>query len=248
LEDLYASGDTQDAAALAKQIVDTSLACHVLSRFTAYVAVDRGEVVNQGGRQSRIVQPVELPRGWQFTCLEDRMLLSASPPDTNIRGCCHYLYGNAGLCHHDVRPANASVLGIRDDQAALTWAAPQSTPQEPVWRGKTPAELTAAIRKIMTEIESLESAQGGASYETLRRLVSVLDELAGALRYQGHEAADDVTALVERGRELLANRAAAVPEIIADETVETYLEAVRNAIRLLAPPSTAAPEHERFWA
>jgi Ca-activated chloride channel family protein len=66
LEDQYASGQTRDATKLMQEIVAVSLESHVLSRFTAYVAVDRSEVVNQGGQQQRIVQPVEMPDGWEM--------------------------------------------------------------------------------------------------------------------------------------------------------------------------------------
>lgn len=64
LEDRFVIG-TGDATALEKQIVQTSLQYGVLCRFTAFVAVDRAETVNEGGQQHRIVQPVELPAGWE---------------------------------------------------------------------------------------------------------------------------------------------------------------------------------------
>ena len=61
LEVQYArNGDQQ----LQTQIIAISLESHILSRFTAYVAVDRAEVVNKGGVQEQIVQPVEQPEGW----------------------------------------------------------------------------------------------------------------------------------------------------------------------------------------
>ena len=63
LEDRYAMG-VEDPKSLAKKIVEVSLATNVLSRFTAYVAIDRSEVVNKGGRQQQVVQPVEIPEGW----------------------------------------------------------------------------------------------------------------------------------------------------------------------------------------
>jgi Ca-activated chloride channel family protein len=66
LEDDYASGLSRDPKKLMQRIVDVSLESHVLSRFTAYVAVDRLEVVNQGGRVQKIVQPVEMPEGWSM--------------------------------------------------------------------------------------------------------------------------------------------------------------------------------------
>jgi Ca-activated chloride channel family protein len=63
LEDDYAIG-RRDQEQLAARIVETSLKYGVLSRFTAFVAVDCSEVVNAGGERQRIIQPVELPDGW----------------------------------------------------------------------------------------------------------------------------------------------------------------------------------------
>jgi type II secretory ATPase GspE/PulE/Tfp pilus assembly ATPase PilB-like protein len=66
LEDEYAARQTRDAKALMERIVRVSLESHVLSRFTAYVAVDKSAVVDSGGQPLEVVQPVELPDGWQL--------------------------------------------------------------------------------------------------------------------------------------------------------------------------------------
>lgn len=63
LEDRYASHDG-DLATLEKAIVALSLRFGVLCRFTAYVAVDRSQIANPGGRVHRVTQPVELPAGY----------------------------------------------------------------------------------------------------------------------------------------------------------------------------------------
>lgn len=63
LEDRFATGHA-DRSVLEKQIVQTSLGFGVLSRFTAFVAVDRAEIVNAGGAVHPITQPVESPSGW----------------------------------------------------------------------------------------------------------------------------------------------------------------------------------------
>jgi Ca-activated chloride channel family protein len=60
LEDRYAAGDHD----LEPRIVATSLRFGVLSRFTAYVAVD-SRVVNEDGETRRVTQPVEFPSGWE---------------------------------------------------------------------------------------------------------------------------------------------------------------------------------------
>ncbi len=76
LEDRYAAGWGADLADLERRIVDTSLRFGVLCRFTAYVAVD-SRVVAEGGDPHRVVQPVELPAGWDEP--ED-LCLGAAPP------------------------------------------------------------------------------------------------------------------------------------------------------------------------
>jgi Ca-activated chloride channel homolog len=61
LEDQYAAG--RATPELADRIVAVSLAHQVLSRFTAFVAVDRSRRTELGPPQP-VLQPVELPRGW----------------------------------------------------------------------------------------------------------------------------------------------------------------------------------------
>jgi Ca-activated chloride channel family protein len=62
LEDRYAAGHGDTA--LADQITAVSLHHGVLSRFTAFVAVDRTRHADVGGHPLPAVQPVELPGGW----------------------------------------------------------------------------------------------------------------------------------------------------------------------------------------
>ncbi|MEV7968579.1 VIT domain-containing protein [Sphaerisporangium sp. NPDC088356] len=59
LEDRYATGEH----GLEREIVETSLRHGVLCRFTAFVAVDT-RVVAEGGPRHRVIQPVEMPSGW----------------------------------------------------------------------------------------------------------------------------------------------------------------------------------------
>ncbi|MEU4292948.1 VIT domain-containing protein [Kribbella sp. NPDC026596] len=68
LEDRYAAG-AENPQELERQIVAVSLQHKVLCRFTALVAVD-SRVVAEGGPGHHVIQPVELPQGWdadQFT-------------------------------------------------------------------------------------------------------------------------------------------------------------------------------------
>ena len=63
LEDRYAAG-RGNRTGLEQTIIATSLRFRVLCRFTAYVAIDRAAVVNEGGEVHQITQPVEMPAGW----------------------------------------------------------------------------------------------------------------------------------------------------------------------------------------
>ena len=63
LEDRYATG-AGALPTIEREIVTLSLRHRVLSRFTAFVAVDRSQVVNHGAPPHAIVQPVESPAGW----------------------------------------------------------------------------------------------------------------------------------------------------------------------------------------
>jgi serine/threonine-protein kinase len=63
LEDRYVT-TPHDRDAVERAIIATSLKFGVLSRFTAYVAVDPSGAVNPGGVVHRVTQPVEPPQGW----------------------------------------------------------------------------------------------------------------------------------------------------------------------------------------
>ncbi|MBI3830415.1 MAG: VWA domain-containing protein [Planctomycetes bacterium] len=64
LEDRVAA-ERVDASALQRRILELSLAHGVLCRYTAFVAVDRAEIVNKGGQAHQVLQPVEQPEGWE---------------------------------------------------------------------------------------------------------------------------------------------------------------------------------------
>ncbi|MGE0547237.1 MAG: VIT domain-containing protein [Kofleriaceae bacterium] len=71
LEDRYATAHDDN---LAHEIVTLSKRYSVLSRFTAFLAIDRSETANRTGRLQQVVQPVEQPAGW-----EGRAVLAAAP-------------------------------------------------------------------------------------------------------------------------------------------------------------------------
>ncbi|NVB85466.1 MAG: VWA domain-containing protein, partial [Kofleriaceae bacterium] len=76
LEDRYAAG----ARELDGEIIRVSKQWTVLSRFTAFLAVDRSEVVNKGGKLVQVVQPVEPPAGWEMQTKSAMMPMAAPMP------------------------------------------------------------------------------------------------------------------------------------------------------------------------
>ncbi len=78
LEDRYVIGGG-GRLELEKEITELSLRFRVLCRFTAFVAVDRTEVVNAGGQVHTIVQPVEQPAGWAAPGVLHSLALAGAP-------------------------------------------------------------------------------------------------------------------------------------------------------------------------
>ena len=62
LEDRYSVGQHD----VEPEIIRISKLFGVLSRFTAYLAIDRSEIANAGGKLHQVVQPVDKPAGWDM--------------------------------------------------------------------------------------------------------------------------------------------------------------------------------------
>lgn len=64
LEDRYrVELSTQEQ--IKREIINLSVRFNILTRFTAFIAVDHSEIVNYQGYQRHVVQPVETPTAWQ---------------------------------------------------------------------------------------------------------------------------------------------------------------------------------------
>lgn len=119
LEDRYV---IQHNAKLERMIVELSLRFNVLCRFTAYVAVDRDEVVNKGGQSHTIVQPVEQPEGWEAKSTMYGAMLSAPL-----------------ACAAPSPPASLACKSLRaDDMDEATRARKTRSPQAN-WKSQAPA-------------------------------------------------------------------------------------------------------------
>lgn len=255
LEDRYAAG-TEDRAALEPRIVGTSLRFGVLSRFTAFVAVDVQEVVNPGGQVQRIVQPVEFPAGWEERGLRDRMVFSApqalfaSPPcwDSSTLGA-----QPSGVCE-------SYLYDFEMDEMAGPPAAPAPrTPPPPApprakrrsWFGRKEAgkdkaaalDLTAYRQRTRELLDRLQ-AKAGDPVEERRRELGVLavalETLVDDLRSVGAGGAD-LAAL-----EKLLTALRSLPAAAAEGPVASVWQQACDVLRAFVG-EPAAPRRKGFW-
>ncbi len=160
LEDRYLLGHPE----LEKRIVDTSLKFGVLCRFTAFVAVDKSEVINAGGQLHQITQPVEAPEGW---AMFDRLGGPALPAA---------VFGLGGL-------ADARVGGIRDMLTAAIPSAKGPTASggpgvalnqflrlARIRKPSQPVDLTAYRQRARELLEALKTSMGTDTSSCLKEL------------------------------------------------------------------------------
>jgi Ca-activated chloride channel family protein len=168
LEDRYVTGDTS----IEQRITDTSLRFGVLCRFTAYVAVD-SRVVNEGGQQRRITQPVEPASGWAM--LQETPAVAAG----GVAGGMTLMAASA--------PMAAPARGTHRTFAAKARRAPMAPDSAmfgpvPTFRpGPAPVEPLTSTRQVAaTEAARLRAAAGQPAHER-RDLLADLASRLGAL-------------------------------------------------------------------
>jgi Ca-activated chloride channel family protein len=160
LEDRYAAG-LGNRSALEQTIIATALRFGVLCRFTAYVAVDRAAVVNEGGEVHKITQPVEMPAGW------DEAMMTASGGCMTSPG----YVGYAGL--EDVASAEAFALPRSMAEARLP-SMPFMSPEQ--W---SPAALAARSFRKGGERMPVPPARASTPEDTVRQAGFTLLEKIG---------------------------------------------------------------------
>ncbi len=228
LEDRYAAGAC-DRAKLEHKIVETSLRFGVLSRFTAFVAVDRSEVVNEGGRGKQLIQPVEMPAGWgQETLLAMHCARPAALGAMPFRG--RAAPGYVGYCE-SVDSMLAEFDAEGSDGGASTEAFSAPAPDEASGGG-----LLGRLRK------KLFGAKRGGASAGLDRLAfrPRAEEILRRLRES--PAADLPTRWPALRAELLALLKALIAAGDTDASLPRLEQATEGLTKLLAlsPPADGA--------
>ncbi|GLZ75472.1 inter-alpha-trypsin inhibitor domain-containing protein [Actinorhabdospora filicis] len=215
LEDRYATG-TGDLTGLEQRIVELSLRHSVLCRFTAFVAVDT-RVVTDGGTPRTVVQPVELPAGWEAATPAMPMMPVAmsmpqaaapdflsgygSPPPAPAGGPSGMLFraeSRRGR-HAPVPPAPAAPGGFGG--GGPVFGAPPPAQQMPAAPDPTPVApplaydpWTGARALLAEELAALASVPADTPEHTRRDLLSDLASRLRALLI-GHPADETHRAL-----------------------------------------------------
>lgn len=255
LEDRYAVTSAQETS---DQITALSIRERVLSRFTAFAAIDH-VVVNEGGSPRTIVQPVELPAGWDQAdaeMLEER----GSSYGSSLAG------GMSMVAPPAQRPAPAPVRASRSQSGGGGTSAPSGKVASSRKRGIVAAPSNFLDRDLRQEDASDLNAvvvtvdPGEVATRLLAELTPVgADPMrrALALRKQSTLALlnELVTALNQsgdpRGAALLAltTRCAPPATMAAVASVWDEVFALVTAIAASAPaPGTPPPKRGLgFW-
>jgi Ca-activated chloride channel homolog len=244
LEDRYAAGNSSDPTALAKQIVRVSLESRVLSRFTAYVAVDRSEVVNQGGKQQKVVQPVEMPAGWEeldaqpdtvcFMCQDfDELDQGRSMPAAPTG---RFLIGGSSS------PASAPSPRSADPKrrhSVSKWVRSASVPAQ----APRVEDVVKELRDLLKKSDS-SRVKSNASY--LASIVKSLEGLVMLLRQTAHPVLAEIDAVLTDGQRFLdeLNASGQTPEA---KKFQEYLARVAAILDTLENPPQPKPARTEFW-
>lgn len=233
LEDRYAVG-REDRGTLERTIVALSLRHRVLSRFTAFVAVDPA-VVHAGGELHPITQPVEHPAGWGRGIVRDEggIIVGAA----SIRGE-PKIVGYIPLANRspDATSRRRKVSGPANPRPGKPKARPRREVDDTML-DSDPATQVARMLELARGLEGAAQAEDPIS--PARPLLELLGDLLEDLRTDG------LTALAEALAPLVKRLHAA----LAQPNLAAALVDVANALRRLAERGGGSrPRRSRdFW-
>ncbi|GII90224.1 VIT domain-containing protein [Sinosporangium siamense] len=219
LEDHYAAEDRLRDPGLEQEIVATSLRFGVLSRFTAFVAVD-SRVTSDGGPEHRVIQPVEMPSGW------DRPKPPAAMPRMMPASMASMAFTQDDALSRPSPPVAASPAFAAPPPPGAGVGAPSPAAGGGLFGGRARKARQAAPRnaleeirpQLLQELERVESVTQLSARDLRGYLADLGSRLAALAAYlDGHkelaalardlEAAErpgaDLDELVRRTRELL---------------------------------------------
>ncbi|GAA3118197.1 VIT domain-containing protein [Streptosporangium carneum] len=211
LEDRYAAGDRS----LEEEIVEVSLRYGVLCRFTAFVAVD-SEVVAEGGPGHRVIQPVELPSGWETPVVTAApmmltgmaqaapMSLPAPAPPMSAPGAAPKFAARAGGGVPESFAGGPAGGPVGGGAPGGGFAPRAAMPPRPAPAGAPGAQPQEALRtQLGEELRRLRAAESLPAADRLRYLEDLGSRLAALAVYLGgHAELTALAAALQTGGEL----------------------------------------------
>jgi Ca-activated chloride channel family protein len=221
LEDRYASG-SGDLETLEQRIVAVSLRHRVLSRFTAFLAVDRSARVNPDGTPRMVTQAVEAPADWEMldSC-KSTAAPSMSPPPPPAQ----MVVGAAPAA-----PADGVVMSKRRQAAPPKARVPRNVM----------SERASAVR---CEESAAESRQDEAPVLDFAPYLQRIRDLADAV--ERSTASNDMSGLdlaIARLRELIEDLRSVFPTA---PMLAALTRAVENLQRLLGATDAVAEQGQQ---
>jgi Ca-activated chloride channel family protein len=266
LEDRYAVRASGD---LEHQIVQVSKQFSVLSRFTAFLAVDRSQVVNRGGVLHQVVQAVERPRGWderRGAAKRGGGMTSGPPSGGPLGAPAAARAGGAAPPPRLMASQAAEPMSVRRAAPMMREVGPPMRPAPaapsapsapspssaqvasydkvlPVVAVGSPAAVTVYLKRLAQLAVELDvEAKGAASAGVIRRLRQRLVDWSEDVRSTGlDELADAVDLLVQRLSEALAQPTIMPSDVIAIADSLTVLAAEEH------PPAARPDRPLAFW-
>lgn len=157
LEDWYRL-DKNSQPQIKEQIVSTSIKHKILTKFTAFIAVDEEEIVNQEGATRKVVQPVEIPAQWEMSkTLSKNETLSSSVRVTRAAG-------HTAMLGTDLLKSLSITPSIPSLKAAGNGNLPVPAPREPqAERTLSLDHQLSALQAPLSDLKSVYPSTARAS-------------------------------------------------------------------------------------
>jgi Ca-activated chloride channel family protein len=223
LEDRYASR-TGDLETLEQRIIAVSLRHRVLSRFTAFLAVDRSARVNPDGMPRMVTQAVEAPADWDM--LDSCIMRSARAPAQMLVG------GAPAAPATEAAPAGVA------RQKKLEAAPPRVRVP---WNAKpAPAPAKASVRCEESESDSMQEEAAALDFAPYLQRIRDLADAVERSTASNDESGLDLA--IARLRELIEDLRSVFP---AAPMLEALRRAVESLQRLLGATDAVAEQGQQ---
>jgi Ca-activated chloride channel homolog len=194
LEDRFRLGEN-----VKQEMIDLAVKHTLLTRFTAFVVVDEGEVVNEKGTHRTVVQPVEMPDRWEAA------LSIPSEPSFELPLLCDFMQSDASRRTPEyVNPRKVLYSGggtFDKLRRTLGWK-----PSQPVTRGdglsatekrvavahreaieKAFAALTKALKDVGSRLKAGMVSDAEPIEQARKDLLNALARSGSGVRFEGLE-------------------------------------------------------------